>query len=500
MKKLALFLAMLLCLTSVSALAAEIDPSSLDPYEIVWYTVGDVAANEDAVMAEINAYLTERFNATLRFVKVKTGEIADKLQNLVAAQEKFDIIFVSGQYPQYVGMNAFYPLKDLMAEYGQAYLEKWPANLWQSVTIGGDYYAIPTHKFSCNHYYYCINVDDAKAHDVDTDWINDESLSVAEKWEAFQTFCMEMKDAGAGVHDYVANTNVAIFQALYPYEAIYGSNLMPGVCVIGVGSFANVEHNQVINQFATPEFKEFCEDVYALNQYGALPQDPDTSAGIQKGDPTQAIQDSMAKRLAGYEQSWGVAYWGEEKPVDLEPYFVNYAYQTTDKIYGSMNAISATSGDPERVMMFLNALAEDPAFANLVLYGREGIDYTRNEQGQIVKNKDLWYVYEAYYPAFIIAEPDTSLPANMVEMYNEFAKTLTPSDNVGFAFDVTPVQTENAAIAQIVNQYVEPLCHGLVNPETEIPKLLAELEAAGVDAYLEEMQKQVDEWRESMGI
>jgi hypothetical protein len=117
----------------------------------------------------------------------------------------------------------------------------------------------------------------------------------------------------------------------------------------------------------------------------------------------------MAKRLAGNEKTY---------QHDFEPYFTNYAFTTTDKIYGSMNAISATSGDPARVMMFLNACVADPEFANLVAYGIEGINWTRNENGQITRHADesKWYINTAYFHAFIIAEPDNTLPTNMVEM------------------------------------------------------------------------------------
>ncbi len=492
MKKLSLLLALIMLLTGATAFAAEIDPSALEPYEIVWYTVGGESDSDESVLAAINAYLTENYNCTIKFVKGTYNETIEKLQYLTSGQAEFDLILVASEYANYVAKEAFYPLSDLIQEYGQNILKNWPEALWQAVTIDGEFYAVPTHKYSCSHYYFAISMDQAAAVGVEPTFLQDDTLDKMGKWHAFMDFCYEMKEAGAGANGFVTNLNNSIFQALYPYEALTGNGKDPGVCIIGDDSFPGVDHNVVINQYDTEEFMQYCRDAYALAQAGCLPLDPSTSAKMANNDPIVPIQDSMAKRLAGYSKTYQQEY---------QPYFVNYAFQTTDKIYGSMNAISATSKDPARVMMFLNAICGDVEFANLVAYGLEGQDWFRNDNGQIEKiGSTGWNLYNAYYPGFIIAEPDTSLPANMVELYENFATTLVPSDNVGFAFNEEPILTELAAIRQVTAEYVDPLCKGLSDPEENVPKFLEALKNAGVDTVIAELQNQVDAWRAGMGL
>ena len=198
----------------------------------------------------------------------------------------------------------------------------------------------------------------------------------------------------------------------------------------------------------------------------------------------------MAKRLKGYEEQYSQ---------DFEPYMLNYAFTTTQKIYGSMNAISDTSADPERVMMFLNELIGNTEFANLIFYGVEGVSYTRNDAGQIVRNADEWNMTTWSLPGFITAEPDTSLPINMVEMYEAFDKELVYADNMGFAFDEEPVMTELAAVRQVTNEYYKALAGGRADVDTELPKFLEALESAGVDTILAEEQAQLDAWRTTQG-
>jgi putative aldouronate transport system substrate-binding protein len=489
-KTLALVLALALILGMATFAAAEIDPSTLAPYEIEWYTLGATANSEEVVAAEINRVLTEKFNATLKQYKVSSGELDQKLQLLVSAGDKFDITFIAGNYPKYVALEAFYPLNDLLKEYGQDILATYPQALWDCTTIGGECYAIVTDKKSCDYTYYVTSVTQSEAAGVDISWIYDKTLDRDAKWEAFRTWCKAMKDNGGDTNGYVTGIGSGNFFALYPIEAMTGSQSDPGAVTLGDNTFANQEKNVVFNQFDTPEFKLFCEQVRELFEYGCLPVDPSTSVSLGNGDPAVSTQDSMAKRLPGYEVQYAQ---------DFEEYLMNYSFTNTQKLYGSMNAISATSEDPARAMMLINEMVGNTEFANLIFYGIEGVSYTRTEEGQIKKNTEEWNMTTWSLPGFCTAEPDTSLPINMNEMYAAFDKELVYADNIGFVFDMDPIMTELSGIRQITSEYVGPLCAGRADPETEIPKFLDALNASGVDALLAEEQAQLDAWREAEG-
>lgn len=496
MKKLmALMLALVMCMAGMSIAVAEgaapaVDPASLEPYEIVWYTLGSTANSEQAVLDEINKQLTEKFNATLVMNKNNNNDHLEKLKLLVAARDDFDLAFVSNEYANYVAMEAFKPLTELLNNYGQNIMATYPQALWDCVTINGEVYAVPTHKYSCSYFYYCISKTQSDQLGVSTDWIADPELDKMQRWDAFRNWAMEMKKAGGDTNGYITHVNGGAFEALYPCEYMTGSSYDPGAVVLGNDSIAGQERNVVFNQFATPEFEQFCRDARELFEAGVTPKDETTNPDLSKGDPAISTQDSMAKRLKGYEEQYSQ---------DFEPYMLNYAFTTTQKIYGSMNAISDTSADPERVMMFLNELIGNTEFANLIFYGVEGVSYTRNDAGQIVRNADEWNMTTWSLPGFITAEPDTSLPINMVEMYETFDKELVYADNMGFAFDEEPVMTELAAVRQVTNEYYKALAGGRADVDTELPKFLEALESAGVDTILAEEQAQLDAWRTAQG-
>lgn len=492
MKKiLSLALALALVCTCLASVAmADVDPSKLDPYEIEWYTLGETANSEDVVTAAINDYLTEKFNATLKMYKNSNNDHLQKLQMMVAANEKYDLAFISNQYGNYVAQEAFYPLTDLLNEYGQDILAIYPKALWDCVTIGGEKYAIVTHKYSCDYFYFGVSKTQSDAVGVSTDWVTDTSLDRDGRWAAFLNWIKEMKAAGGDTNGYVTGMGTGPFGSLYPIDSMTGSASDPGAVIIGDNSFSNQEPNVVFNQFATPEFEEYCKQVRELFNLGCLPIDPSTSVTWANGDPAVSTQDSMAKRLPGYCVTYAQEF--------LE-YRPNYSFTNTQKLYGSMNAIGADSGDPARVMMFLNEMIANTEFANMVFYGLEDVSYTRTEEGQIKKNTDEWNMTTWSLPGFCTAEPDTTLPINMNEMYEAFDKELVYSNNIGFVFDENPILAELGAIRNITKEYLDPLTKGLADPETELPKFLDALNAAGVDTVLAEEQAQLDAWREREG-
>ena len=66
---------------------------------------------------------------------------------------------------------------------------------------------------------------------------------------------------------------------------------------------------------------------------------------------------------------------------------------------------------------------------------------------------------------------------------------------LGFSFDIEPVQTELSSCQAVVDEYLGPIARGSVDVDTELPKFLEKLEAAGVDKVIAEAQRQINEWK-----
>jgi putative aldouronate transport system substrate-binding protein len=61
------------------------------------------------------------------------------------------------------------------------------------------------------------------------------------------------------------------------------------------------------------------------------------------------------------------------------------------------------------------------------------------------------------------------------------------------------VAAELTAIAAVADGVHRALMTGYVDPETELPKYIADLKAAGIDTVQAEVQRQYEEWKAAKG-
>ena len=77
------------------------------------------------------------------------------------------------------------------------------------------------------------------------------------------------------------------------------------------------------------------------------------------------------------------------------------------------------------------------------------------------------------------------------EAWDDNAKT---SDVIAFHFDNSNVLEIETAITEVINQRFTPIECGYVDFDSNYDAALAELKAAGIDEYVAEVQKQLDEY------
>ena len=70
-----------------------------------------------------------------------------------------------------------------------------------------------------------------------------------------------------------------------------------------------------------------------------------------------------------------------------------------------------------------------------------------------------------------------------------------------FTLPASPPRSDNAnvveietSVTEVIQQYMMPILYGFVDYETNYPDALAALKAAGIDQYVAEVQRQLDEF------
>ena len=150
-------------------------------------------------------------------------------------------------------------------------------------------------------------------------------------------------------------------------------------------------------------------------------------------------------------------------------------------------------------MKFLNLVNTDKTLFNMLCFGIEGTHYTLNEDGT-AKTDDA----KGYNPNvdWMMGNQFNGLlregqESDLWEKTKELNVSAVESKALGFAFDSTTVTNEIASVSAVYDQYGKALETGGVDPATVLPEFQQKLKTAGADKIIEEMQRQLDEWKAS---
>jgi ABC-type glycerol-3-phosphate transport system substrate-binding protein len=187
---------------------------------------------------------------------------------------------------------------------------------------------------------------------------------------------------------------------------------------------------------------------------------------------------------------------------DLGAKMIGSAFLDTTSINALTWMVSSTTDVPDSALKFLNLTFTDEEIANLLIYGLEGRDYVKNDDGTVSypEGQDSTTVpYTAQLSCgtlgnFFIMYPMEGTNVESLAWELEQNKNAELSVAMGFVFDSSDVATEYIAVTNVIEQYLPGLITGSVDPTTETPVFLQRLEEAGLGTIIAEKQSQLDAW------
>ena len=167
------------------------------------------------------------------------------------------------------------------------------------------------------------------------------------------------------------------------------------------------------------------------------------------------------------------------------------------------------SKNPERAVKLLALMntKEGKDLYNLLVYGIEGEHYTKVNDNEI---EPIGYssqpTAESPYGQYRWAIGNTFngyeiyMKDKSVVLKNEFIKSVNEnavsSKLQGFTLDTDPIKIELAQVSAVVGEFKSSLDTGAAaNPEQLYEDFKNKLIAAGDDKIVEEIKRQIDEWR-----
>lgn len=494
-----------------TAASTEVTDSEIAEHvTIKMYLEGSNVTDDTAVLAKVNEYLNEKLNMTLEPIWGTWGDFDQGATLALQGGDDVDIYFTcswtQNEYNQYARDGYYVRLDDpdnnLLEKYGSDVMSLLPNVLIQGATIEGadgyGVYAVNGYKDIATQNCWDVNVPLLEKYGYTIDDIKNAD------YYSFGEILKTVKD-GEGADFYPLLIEGAVLERMVTNSIIVagdsGSNNLLSYYInpsdtSEEGAYGNV----ILNKFATDEFKQFCEKTHEYYLAGYI--DPDM-ANPEKANDTRSNKQLTGQYLIG-TQSYSLGYETQastERGFEVAMVPCTPAYVDTTSSQGAMMAISTSSKNPERAMMFLNLLNTDSYLFTLLDFGVEGIHYNLNDQGEAVftDERSNYSPWTNGLGNVTLLPPQEGQGADFWDGFKEYYGNADEIPILGYTFNPANVETQFAALANVAAEYVLPLCTGAVDPTDKIPEFLAKLEANGMNDVVAEANAQLDAFLASKG-
>ncbi|SEF57525.1 putative aldouronate transport system substrate-binding protein [Butyrivibrio sp. Su6] len=466
--------------------------------DVVGYLLGEAPAGMDDVMNAVNEKLEKDLNASLEIRYLSWGEYTAKYPLLLAAGDDIDFIFTADwcMYSQEATKNAFYELtEDELKTYMPLHWQNCAPIAWDVSKVNGKNYMITT----CTPDRRC----DVAAYRKDL--CDKYNVTAPTKMSEFTDYLAAIKENES---DIVPMNMDSQYDLGSPFGALrneYGDRYEDAN---HLGIFWNAESDDgqftPIYEGAVRESYKYAADI--MKQWydaGYINKDV-FSNDVRSKDAFLEGKSAVAFGNSVDMQSFLVSAKDKGYEVGIVPLLDKQGHSLATSYLNNGVGIAATSEHPQRTMMVLDKIMEDPEYNYLVYYGIEGKNYVITEDQKIglpdgvtADNND----YPADAAGFWFTNKDQFLPsATWSDDYIALKAQIEDGmliDNklTSFAPNVENVQTQVANVTNVLQQYANPMQVGMVeDTEAALTTLEEKLKAAGLEDVQAEIQKQADEY------
>ncbi len=463
-----------------------------EPTEIIFYMYDMRSTGGDygqPINEAVNEMMEEAINVTLEIHWVNSGDWSSKVNLALSGGERIDVINlnptpgsrVNNLYPQGLLMD----IGELLEEYAPGALEVTKDYIG-TYTYGGKVYGLPTIRNYCKNGYILMNKQILEELDM---------LDYAQNirsWSEFDTILEAVYDnytaKGTGMYPIGLSSTTSTdytnsgdsFDTYVPFD-----NLGDSLGVL----FNDADGNISLYQ-ASEGYKFACEKGVEWNSKGWIwPDSEYTTEFVDDVQKQKVIFSNICGSEYGVQTTKSNAYGYEVIAVNTCIGMVKTAQPQFTGV-----AIPTTAEEPEAAAKFINELYTNADLMNLLIWGREGEEYTVQD-GQVVSAEGTHYLSVD----FILGNNTllTPLMGNGADFYDkvkEINETADKSPFLGFAFDTGELDLYMSQITAVTDQYAKNMIYGGYTPE-KLDEYISKLNDAGVQEYLDEAQRQLDAFR-----
>lgn len=466
---------------------AQESETGRETVELVWYQLGETQKDADLVLRKVNEYTVDKLGVSLQIISIPGGDYTQKMQTVINTGSTWDLCFTcswANDYLQNANKGVFLALDELLED--TEMYQNIDERFWKAAQVQGSIYGVPSEKELGNMPMWVFTKEYVDKYDIPY-----EELHELEDLEPWLEVIKENEPDVVPLYitkDYTAPTYMD--KILDPVGIEYGDDTLT-----------------VKNVFETERMKETLRTMRKYYQAGYINQD----AAIASDD--KAVKRFVTK---GDGQPYAELIWGKDLGYEVVTSPIMDTSITNSSARGALTAVNAQSSHPEEAVALLNLINTDEYLRNLLNYGIEGVHWERIavSEAEAEEAKGKPYIYDTRVKLIEGASRNYSVaywvqgglfntyvlenePLDKWAVFKEFNDASEEAPSFGFDFDVEPVSTQAAGFRTVLDEFGKALYTGSVDPDEYLPKLQEKLETTGIQKVIDEMQRQVDEWKET---
>ena len=493
------FVLVLLIAASVFAGCGNKKSADVEGTEVTWFTNMDMGPDNERIFELVNKRVKELTGCTIKFVAIDSTQY--DLQ--FSSGQEIDLIYSPDHAGYWTNVE-----KGAFMELTEEDLKTYAPYIWENgkeqleiAKYDGKYYAIPAigDSWAANRVY-------AARGDL-MDKYGIESLNTIDD---VSEYLLAVADGMTkGEHKVIPyNTNGGSGYMIFVMWAADWGWANPGSLSYASHYYYNLfdDEYKLFLGVDTPEVKAYSEQVKEWYDRGVFSKSI-LSANVSSEENFRNGKSALA--WIGSPAIGNVLYNDLKKIKGADKWDVRFysIYEKYQRAYNYMSygtAIGATSKKKAQALKVLNAVLANEDLYNLIQYGEEGVHYEFDENGGYVPLKvSEDKTYTSPYVSIRNTEYDFDTKYDYpyaLDLVDELKnKTVDdPLVNCPIFTEAGDFQSMKVRLDDVYQQQSMPRLYGAVDDVDKAIKAEKDaLKLAGIDAYLKDVQRQVDAYVES---
>ncbi len=458
-------------------------PEELKPVDLIWYTIGTQQTDQEAVNEAMSAITQEEINATISINTIGWGEYNDRMNMLMSSGEEFDLCFTSSwanDYHSSVKRGAYVELDELLETYGQDIFDQVPEKYFEAARYDGKIYAMINYQILASSPGLMVKKDLAEKYDFDP--------STVKKIADMEGFFQQVKDNEEGITPLLTQGG-----DIPPFNFETGFIYDKATSSWGLPVYVKLDEMKALYLGRTDERKALDSLMRSWYDKGFIRRD---AASI-----TDFVAEQKSGKYAAYVigtlKPGGEVEAAKQNGYEVISVPIAPSYINTTSILATLTAVSRTSKNPERAVMFYNLIHKNKDLYNLACVGVEGTHYNKAEGEYIEPIENSGYapstdwLFGNQFNAYLRPGMD----ADVWEKTVAFNEAAVASPLLGFIYNSENTKTEIANIEAIIAEYAPAIATGTIDPEEYYDEIFKRVDDAGMQKVLDDIQAQLDAWK-----